>query len=120
MWNKLRQARASQGCRPLDFHISTGGDAVQNLLKGYQTVQYNGYLVARKQYDRETPPRQILLVSQVLISSDEHVELGLGESQQVAIGLALPPLDLHCADIEMGKSMLHHQRRALVQQNLQF
>jgi hypothetical protein len=73
-------------------------------------------------YNSDIPLRQILLISQILISGQQNVPLTFGESEQFAILLASETRRSYgIASNSMGSQQnLHSDRNALVQQNLHF
>lgn len=67
--------------------------------------------------DREFPALDFLLVSQVLVAREEHVELPVDEGDQLAIPLSGPALVLHGDHFEFRKEKPQGDGQILIKQD---
>jgi hypothetical protein len=75
-------------------------------------------VIVGKFEDRDSPPRKILLVADILIRGDEHIELCLRKLDQVSILEAAPASPLSRSALVSVKQLVQWPRDAFVQKNL--
>lgn len=106
-------------CRHRDFVECAWLRPPHTLFNRWKQDNYNANLIGRQHNNRKLSPRQILLVTKLLIRCHEYIELGFRSTEQFAVLCACPPHILDRADREMGQPSLHDMGNRFVEENLQ-
>lgn len=87
-------------------------------LDGYADGKDAAEVVGCEFDDCNPATEEVLLITDILVGSDEQIELDFGLPEQIAVLDSSPALFLRSSAIMAGKKPAHRPRHALVQQDL--
>ena len=94
-------------CWQRDLVEHAGLHPLQTIFNRRQKTDHGADLIGRKDDDRECSTGKILLVTELLIGCQEHIELCFRSLQQLPILYARPSHILNCTNIEMAQPCLN-------------
>lgn len=89
----MRLAESGQALltRKRDFEVVSTADTVQRIQDVAEVVFDCGPTRGRQNQDGQLSDRKVLLISQVLVSSNEHIELSFCSSKEIPVAQIRPP-----------------------------
>ena len=109
---------AAWGLRYLDDHGAAGRRRLDS--RQYPTAirPYRVPMVRGQHDERQPPPRQVLLIADILVAGDKHLETSfLGGPDQVAIREASPAYFRNSVGMKAGNESANADRNAFVKQD---